>query len=60
VGADIERISPNVDEYAISLSKYIFDHKLKVQTEISYENEKFYAGNTVGNWYARVQVEIGI
>jgi phosphate-selective porin OprO/OprP len=60
VGADIERISPNVDEYAISLSKYILDHKLKVQTEISYENEKFYTGDTSGNWYARVQVEIGI
>jgi phosphate-selective porin OprO/OprP len=60
VGDDIKAISPNVDEYAISLSKYILDHKLKVQTEFSYENEKFYSGNTVGNWYARVQVEIGI
>lgn len=60
VGSDIEKISPNVDEYAISLSKYILDHKLKVQTEFSYETEKFYAGNTSGNWYARVQVEIGI
>jgi hypothetical protein len=60
VGDDIQKISPNVDEYAISLSKYILDHKLKVQTEFSYENEKFYTGNTVGNWYARVQVEIGI
>lgn len=60
VGADIETISPNVDEYAISLSRYIFDHKLKVQTEFSYEKEKFYTGNTSGNWYARVQVEIGI
>jgi phosphate-selective porin OprO/OprP len=60
VGSDIQTISPNVDEYAISLSKYILDHKLKIQTEFSYENEKFYVGNTVGNWYARVQVEIGI
>jgi phosphate-selective porin OprO/OprP len=60
VGSDIQKISPNVDEYAISLSKYILDHKLKVQTEFSYENEKFYTGNTSGNWYARVQVEIGI
>jgi phosphate-selective porin OprO/OprP len=60
VDADIEKISPDVNEYAISLSKYIFDHKLKVQTEVSYEKEKFYAGNTSGNWYARVQVEIGI
>jgi phosphate-selective porin OprO/OprP len=60
VGSDIQTISPNVNEYAISLSKYILDHKLKIQTEFSYENEKFYVGNTVGNWYARVQVEIGI
>ncbi|WP_040473723.1 porin [Flavobacterium frigoris] len=60
VGSDIETISPIVDEYAISLSKYILDHKLKIQTEFSYENEKFYTGNTSGSWYARVQVEIGI
>jgi phosphate-selective porin OprO/OprP len=60
VGADIETISPNVDEYAISLSRYLLDHKLKIQTEFSYENEKFYTGNTIGNWYVRCQVEIGI
>jgi phosphate-selective porin OprO/OprP len=60
VNADIQTISPNVDEYAVSLSKYILDHKLKVQTEFSYEKEKFFSGNTAGSWYARVQVEIGI
>jgi len=60
VGSDIQTISPTVDEYAISLSKYILDHKLKVQTEFSYEDQKFHAGNTSGSWYARVQVEIGI
>jgi hypothetical protein len=34
-------LSPNTDEYALSLSRYIMGHKLKVQTEISYEDKKY-------------------
>jgi hypothetical protein len=34
-------------------------HKLKVQTEISYEDKKYFSGDTA-SWYVRFQVEIGI
>jgi hypothetical protein len=48
----------NTDEYALSLSRYIMGHKLKVQTEISYE-DKILFWNTA-SWYVRFQVEIDI
>ncbi|MGM8362405.1 porin [Flavobacterium sp. ARAG 55.4] len=51
---------PDADEYAIGVSRYILGHKLKVQTEFSYKNDKFYSGDTKGTWYVRGQVEIGI
>ncbi|MGO4820303.1 MULTISPECIES: porin [unclassified Flavobacterium] len=60
VDSEIHAFTPDTDEYAVSLSKYIFGHKLKVQTECSYENKKFISGDTSGSWYVRMQVEIGI
>lgn len=60
VDNEIHTFTPNTDEYAVSFSKYILDHKLKVQTECSYENKTYFSGNTTGSWYVRFQVEIGI
>lgn len=57
--SQISAFTPNVDEYAMSLSKYLMGHKLKVQTECSYENSTL-GGTTTGSWYVRFQVEIGI
>jgi hypothetical protein len=34
-------------------------HKL-IQTEISYEDKKYFSGDTAASWYVRFQVEIGI
>jgi hypothetical protein len=42
----------------LSLSRYIMGHKLKVQTEISYEDKKYFSDTA--SWYVRFQVEIGI
>jgi hypothetical protein len=58
VDSKIHAFTPNTDEYALSLSRYIMGHKLKVQTEISYE-DKYFSGDTA-SWYVRFQVEIGI
>jgi phosphate-selective porin OprO/OprP len=60
VGSEIHSFVPDKDEFAVSLSKYILGHKLKVQTECSYENKKYFSGDTIGSWYVRFQVEIGI
>jgi hypothetical protein len=60
VDSEIHAFTPNTDEYALSLSRYIMGHKLKVQTEISYEDKKYFSGDTAASWYVRFQVEIGI
>ncbi len=51
---------PNTDEFAVSVSKYILGHKLKVQTEFSYETTEDNLGATSNTWYLRGQVEIGL
>lgn len=58
--SEIHANVPDADEFAVSLSKYILGHKLKVQTEFSYRNDKFISGDTQGTWYVRGQVEIGL
>ena len=60
VDSEIHSFTPDTNEYAVSLSKYIMGHKLKVQTEFSYEDNKYISGDTTGSWYVRCQVEIGI
>jgi hypothetical protein len=59
VDSEIHAFTPNTDEYALSLSRYIMGHKLKVQTEISYEDKNTFL-DTAASWYVRFQVEIGI
>lgn len=56
----IEALTPNVNEMAVSFSKYILSHKLKIQTEYSRQNLSFYNGTDVKSWYLRLQIEIGI
>ncbi|WP_243699186.1 OprO/OprP family phosphate-selective porin [Flavobacterium hiemivividum] len=56
----IQTLSPDVDEYTIGLSKYIFGHKVKVQAEVSYDDVKNFSGSVDNNWFGRLQVEIGI
>jgi phosphate-selective porin OprO/OprP len=60
VDSEIHAFTPNTDEYALSLSRYIMGHKLKVQTEISYEDKEYVSGDSAASWYVRFQVEIGI
>ncbi|WP_366185269.1 porin [Flavobacterium ovatum] len=57
---DIKTKSPNVDEYTVGLSRYLFGHKMKVQTELSYDNVQKYGSSVSNNWFARFQVEIGL
>jgi hypothetical protein len=60
VDSEIHGFTPDTNEYAVSLSKYILGHKLKVQTEFSFEENKFFDGTTNNTWYVRGQVEIGL
>lgn len=60
VGADIQTFAPNTKEYSIGVTKYIWEHTFKVQTELTFDTLDYFDGNTKNNWYLRFQVEIGI
>lgn len=59
-GSEIRATTPDANEFALGLSKYILGHKFKVQSECSFEDKKYISGDHVGTWYVRFQVEIGI
>ena len=60
VGEDIQSLTPNMNQYAIGVTKYIWQHSFKLQAELNYDNLKYFNGNTKNNWYLRFQIEIGI
>jgi phosphate-selective porin OprO/OprP len=60
VGNDIETLFPKTKQYSIGLTKYIWEHAFKVQTELTFDTLDYYDGSTKNNWYFRFQVEIGI
>lgn len=60
VGSDIAKLTPNTREYSFGVTKYIWEHTFKLQTEINYDTLKYFSGTTKNNWYLRFQVEIGI
>ena len=47
----------NVTEYTFGISKYIVGHKLKVQSDAAYIDDK---SNALGNYRIRFQIELGI
>lgn len=51
---------PNQNQYSIGLTKYIWEHAFKIQTEFTMDKMKFNDGSTKDNWYVRFQIEIGI
>ncbi|MGO4817783.1 porin [Flavobacterium sp. W22_SRS_FP1] len=60
VGEDIRALAPNTKQYTIGLTKYIWEHTFKVQTELTFDALNYYDGTIKNNWYLRFQVEIGI
>jgi len=60
VGMDIHDSVPNTKEYTIGLTKYIWEHAFKLQTEFTYDVLNYANGNEKNNWYFRFQIEMGI
>ncbi len=60
VEQDIFKFTPNVKQYSLGLTKYIWEHTFKIQTEITYDTSTYFDKSTVNDWYLRFQVEIGI
>jgi len=59
-GSEIEEFRSTREQLSAGITKYIWEHALKLQTELTYNNHTFADGSGFTNWYARFQVEIGI
>lgn len=57
---DIRMLAPNTKEYSIGVTKYIWEHTFKLQSELTFDTLDYYDGSSKTNWYVRFQVEIGI
>lgn len=60
VGDDIKALTPNTKEYSIGVTKYIWEHSFKLQSELTFDTLDYLDGTSKNNWYVRFQVEIGI
>ncbi len=57
---EIEDFTPHTKQYSLGVTKYIWEHTFKLQTELTYDTLDFSDGSSRNNWYLRFQVEIGI
>lgn len=59
-GADIHALTPDTKQYSVGVTKYIWEHTFKLQSELTFDTLDYANGTTKNNWYFRLQVEIGI
>ena len=57
---DIEALTPQTNQYSLGVTKYIWEHALKLQAEVTSTELNYLDSSTTNNWYFRFQVEIGI
>lgn len=57
---DIEVLAPIINQYTLGVTKYIWEHALKLQAELTNTHLHYADSRTVTNWYVRFQIEIGI
>lgn len=57
---DIENYYPSTNQLSLGVSKYIWEHALKLQAEVTNSQLDYFNNNKQSNWYVRFQVEIGI
>jgi hypothetical protein len=57
---DIEHLTPKSKQYSFGVTKYIWEHALKIQAEVTNTHFDYIDNTSAENWYVRFQVEIGI
>ncbi|WP_179351660.1 porin [Winogradskyella vidalii] len=57
---DIEALTPQTNQYSVGVTKYIWEHALKLQAEITNTEFNYIDSSQTSDWYLRFQVEIGI
>ncbi len=58
--SSIRDLAPEMQQYSFGITKYIWEHALKVQAEITNTEESWTTREDRSNWYLRFQIEIGI
>lgn len=58
--SDIEMLTPKTNQYSVGVTKYIWEHALKLQAEVTKSDLTYFDTTTANDWYVRFQVEIGI
>lgn len=58
--SDIRMFEPDIRQLSFGITRYIWEHSLKLQTEITHSQNKYFIDNDTNSWYLRFQVEIGI
>lgn len=62
-GTEINALTPTIEHYTLGVTKYLKGHRVKIQSDLTYENRIFdvAAARPSGhNWQLRFQVELGI
>ncbi|MBU2927400.1 porin [Winogradskyella psychrotolerans] len=57
---DIEVLTPQTNQYSLGVTKYIWEHALKLQAEVTNSELNYVDSSQANDWYLRFQVEIGI
>ena len=58
---DLNQIIPKREQYSVGVTRYIWEHALKLQSELTYNTSSFlHNGHNLDGWYLRFQVELGI
>lgn len=52
--------NPVQHEFTLGLTRYVWEHAFKVQTELTFDRFRYYDGSEKSGWYVRFQVEMGI
>ncbi|MCR9181825.1 MAG: OprO/OprP family phosphate-selective porin [Flavobacteriaceae bacterium] len=58
--SQIKNILPETNQFSLGITKYIWEHSLKIQGEATYESATLDLNPSNNSWYVRFQVEIGI
>lgn len=56
----IRSIENEKTQYTVGLTRYLNGHRIKLQGDVTLEEEKKISGVDYQNWYARLQIEFGI
>lgn len=57
---NIAHLAPHNNQIGLGLTKYIWEHAFKIQSEVGYDQFKYQDNTTKGSYYVRFQIEIGI